>query len=130
MDDVLDACISPHVGWFEAGRKEGVEAGASDKEPLLLGLEKGRDVGKELGFYRGACEYWNEWCQREDVQEDKRKVRVKTVVKQMLSTLDSMDLADPSKPELSDQIELVRAKYRQVCSVLGIHVEKQESELF
>jgi hypothetical protein len=68
---------------------------------------------------------------RREKQDEKKWNRVKNTVELLERTIAAIDWADPSKPEMSEQMDLIRAKFKQVCSIWGIAVVQEgETELF
>ena len=89
----------------------------------LLICESCRELGKEVGFVLGFCQVL-----RKHLEHEKKWIRIKGGVEAMERSIAEIDWSDPSKPELSDQMDQMRAKYRQICSMLGIAVVQAEAD--
>lgn len=121
IDDAFDSVVFLEERYYDKGFKEGYDDG-KDKglhDGRHLGLTKGCEVGGEVGFYLGFVSMWLETLQEGP--------NVKTRCIKLLETLKMMILElpvnDPTNQELFAGLEKVRAKFRQVCSLLGVNAE-------
>ena len=116
--------LSIEKEWLEEGKSEGFEVGGKDS--FDFGLEKGLELGKEVGYYEGACD-----AVLSDIEciskSEKTKERIRNVAIQMKKIAGEIDWSDASKEELSDQIDSIRAKYMQLCSLCGWKKEEPQA---
>jgi len=113
---------------FQYGLKSAERA--AFEEGRELGIQKGAEVGNELGWYFGHLVFWEQTLspcsssrffsaenKREDEQGEsinKRIVETLRKLRQLLETFPS----DPTKEDLFDHLDRVRGKYRQAASLL------------
>lgn len=107
--------------FHEKGFKEGYETGKTQglSEGRLLGVSKGCDIGREVGSYLGFVSIWYEIL-KENPNAKARCVKALRSLKEMILAL---PLNEPSNEELFANIEKVRAKFKLVCSLLGVSAE-------
>nr|XP_011433839.3 protein LTO1 homolog [Crassostrea gigas]XP_034332594.1 protein LTO1 homolog [Crassostrea gigas] len=105
-----------HQEGFSAGLNVGRQTGS--QEGWKLGWQQGSAIGSEIGFYSGFC-----GILLEKLKDVDNKQRVCKVLQGILATLDDLPLTDPTNQELFDKLEMVRAKVKQVNSLLSINLE-------
>ncbi|XP_056015996.1 protein LTO1 homolog [Ostrea edulis] len=110
-----------HQEGYEAGLTIGKQTGS--QEGWKLGWQKGSAIGSEIGFYSSFCE-----TLLEKLKDDEKKQRVCKVLQSVVRLVDTMPLSDPTNQELFDKLEQVRAKIKQVNSLLPINMEYQTSK--
>lgn len=116
LDDAFDACLNASEAWYQQGHSEGVAAGKEDAGAFELGLVKGRELAVEVGFTRGFCEAIRAHQSAVNAAKWNRLERTLELLEKHLSAI---DWSQSAKPEFSDHIEAMRAKYKQLCSNLG-----------
>ncbi|KAK7493065.1 hypothetical protein BaRGS_00015795, partial [Batillaria attramentaria] len=84
------------------GRRKGLEQG------FRLGCEKGCEIGAELGFYQGFSE-----AIRPSVEGLKNKARVLKTLESLQELIQSFPLTDPKHPSLHEEMQTIRAKFKQ-----------------
>ena len=119
LDQAFDDCLNLQDQWYEKGRAEGRAAGREDTEAFDMGVTKGREMAVEVGFTRGCCAAVRSLRNR--IGEEKWE-RVAKVVDAIEDHIAKIDFSDASNPELSVQVDAMRAKYKQLCSNLGLDV--------
>ncbi|WAR07253.1 LTO1-like protein [Mya arenaria] len=120
-DDIFHTItMSEEISQAE-GYKEGVEVGSrqGELEGNRLGWEKGAAIGSEVGFYAGFAQSLLE----EMKKGEDSKPRVISALEKMLTVSKEFPLTDPQNPDLQVQLEAVRTKFKQVCSLLGMKPE-------
>ncbi|CAH3019501.1 unnamed protein product [Porites evermanni] len=121
IDDAFDAAVFLEERFYEKGYQEGFHDGKIKglQDGRQLGLLKGCEIGGEVGFYLGFVSLWLE-IQLESPDAKPRCVKLLETVKDMLL---SFPINDPTNEEMFAKLEKIRAKFRQVCSLLGVSVE-------
>ncbi|XP_071113492.1 protein LTO1 homolog [Haliotis cracherodii] len=99
---------------FREGRAEGEKRGLADG--FSLGFEKGAAIGSEVGFYQGYVETLQEL----NTQEGTLKPRVQKSLQALAAMLSQFPVADVMNQTLFEDLERIRAKFKQVTSLLGI----------
>ena len=126
FDEALDGTLMLHEEWRREAEDEGRRAGLADEEAVRLGRAHGRDLGREAGFAAGCCAALRETL------DERRWARVRGAVEAMEGALGRVNWEDAADAGLSHNMETVRAKYKQVCAVLGLQIKTAtaEEELF
>jgi len=122
INSLFDGIVLSEDKLVEEGYKEGYQAGQKEgySEGERLGRQKGGKVGTEIGFYLGFVEQWRQLLKAEILDKRTEKVLV------TLDKLEQVALNFPqenTKEELGDKLEVVRAKFKLVCSLLKINSE-------
>ncbi|XP_067674451.1 protein LTO1 homolog [Haliotis asinina] len=112
--DVIMSEEKSQVEGFTEGRAEGERRGLVDG--LSLGFEKGAAIGSEVGFYRGYVET----LQVLSMREGEAKPRIQKSLQALAAMLSRFPVADVMNQTLFDDLEKIRAKFKQVTSLLGI----------
>ena len=127
INEVFDDISLSEDKFTEQGYKEGVESGIKKNfsEGEALGLEKGRQIGSEIGFYIGfVSEYRKQFS---EPASDKRTEKILTA----LNKLDTLTSEFPDyncKEGFEEKLEEIRAKFKQLCSLLKINSEFSPSQ--
>ncbi|XP_062586253.1 protein LTO1 homolog [Saccostrea cucullata] len=121
-DDIFHDIIMSEERFRQEGYNAGLSVGRQTgyQEGCKLGWEKGAAVGSEIGFYSGFC-----GILLEKFKDDDKKQRVCKVLQGVLRLLEELPLIDPTNQELFDKLEKIRAKIKQVNSLLPINIEFQ-----
>ncbi|KAM6950911.1 protein LTO1 homolog [Lycodopsis pacificus] len=96
---------------FERGTRRGLQDGRRH------GASHGAKLSTELSFYYGFTITWR--CllqQKTDVRARKRRKALEA----LLGLVQSSPHDDPQSAQLQQHMERVRAKFRQVCSMLSV----------
>ena len=94
---------------FNEGKLKGWNQGKQ------TGWTQGKLIGNEVGFYKGFVQTWLV-CFKE------KKVSAKL---EALSKLLDQDWSDTTK-DLTVKLQQIRAKFKQICSMLNVNIEKAE----
>ncbi|XP_065070866.1 protein LTO1 homolog [Rhopilema esculentum] len=117
-DDIFDDIVlieqKLHLDGYNEGYFEGQLVG--DVEGFKLGVERGKAFGQEVGFYHGFCSTML-MLQDEDCGSQ-RLVKVLQQMKTKLLKMENKGL-DPQDQSLFDDLETVRAKFKQVSSLMN-----------
>ncbi|PIK34759.1 putative oral cancer-overexpressed protein 1-like [Apostichopus japonicus] len=121
--DFLDTVFMAEDRLQQDGYDEGYEVGR--KAGLVQGQEAGRQkanqIGGEIGFYNGCVHVWIAVIQKEEVLDGKeRKLKALQGLKALL---DGFQVHDISREDYWDNVTKIRAKFKQVSSLLKIPTE-------
>ncbi|KAL9984753.1 hypothetical protein ACROYT_G007086 [Oculina patagonica] len=121
IDDAFDAVVFLEERCFEGGYKEGYQDGKLKglQEGRHLGLIKGCEVGGEVGFYLGFVSMWLEILQ----ESPDAKQRCVKLLETMKRKILAIPVNDVTNEELFVNLENIRAKFKQLCSLLGVSAE-------
>ncbi|XP_070825970.1 protein LTO1 homolog [Chaetodon trifascialis] len=118
-EDLFDSIVMADERFRGEGYREGFEKGT------YRGLQGGRRHGAshgaklstEISFYYGFAITWKCLLQHNtDVKSRKRTKALGSV----LSLIQNSPHDDPQSAKLEEDMEKLRAKFRQVCSLLGV----------
>ncbi|XP_013388078.1 oral cancer-overexpressed protein 1-like [Lingula anatina] len=109
------------------GFTEGLQTGRTQgyNEGYMLGKEKGADMATEIGFYDGYTGVMKSLIE-ESTNEKTRKLKALESLQDMIQ---SFPLRDPSYERLHSDLEKIRAKFKQVCSLLNVKPQFQNSSV-
>uniref|UniRef100_A0A3P8RTC9 LTO1 maturation factor of ABCE1 n=1 Tax=Amphiprion percula TaxID=161767 RepID=A0A3P8RTC9_AMPPE len=96
---------------FERGARRGLQDGRRH------GASHGAKLSSEICFYYGFAITWK--CLLQHNTDLKSRKRVKAV-EALLGLIQNCPLDDPQSTNLQDSTEKLRAKFRQVCSMLSV----------
>ena len=102
----------------------GLEHGRSDKalkefrEGEKVGSVQGKLLGEELGFYSGCACTWAALAKQYPERFPKRALSTLTT---LLSLIQAFPLAFPRQHEAKHALQLIRAKYKVLVSILSYH---------
>ncbi|XP_037550216.1 protein LTO1 homolog [Nematolebias whitei] len=107
------------------GYQEGFERGTSRglKEGRRHGASHGAKLSSEVSFYYGFAITWK--CLLQHSTDNKSRKRVKALESLVALSQNSL-LDDPQSVTLQDNVEKLRAKFRQVCSMLNVPTDFKE----
>ncbi|CAC5426821.1 unnamed protein product [Mytilus coruscus] len=97
---------------FEAGKQSGYDEG------FRLGWEKGSSIASEVGFYHGFIEEL-----QTKIKDDDSKQRAFKVTETLLKLITELSLDDPTNTLVFEKLENIRAKFKQVMSLLGMKAD-------
>ncbi|MBN3287656.1 ORAV1 protein, partial [Polyodon spathula] len=118
-DDLFDTILLADNRFRGEGYQEGYEEGSR------VGIIEGRSHGSlhgakiagEVAFYYGFAFTWK--CLLQNSTDAKASKRLKTL-ESLISIIQSFPHEDPTYEKLQEDVERVRAKFRQTCSLLNI----------
>lgn len=118
-DDLFDSVVFFEENCQKQGYKDGFDEGRFNgwREGFEIGLQKGNELGAEIGFYKGfVLTYLT--CYESGEHDT---CRVKTKLESLWKLL-SQNWGDNTK-DLTTELETVKAKFKQICSILNIKTE-------
>lgn len=122
-EDFLEAVFLAEDRLHQDGYNEGFKIGTN------IGLSHGREAGRqkasqigwEIGFYRGCVKAWMTVIKtEEDIEGRDRKLKA---LAGLTLLVDGFDIDDISKDDYWDKVTKIRAKFKQVASLLKISTE-------
>ncbi|KAG7327274.1 hypothetical protein KOW79_008880 [Hemibagrus wyckioides] len=124
-DDLFDAIIMAddrfHIGGYREGFEEGSQQGLI--EGRNHGLLHGAKLSAEVSFYHGFALTWK--CLLRNTEDVKTRKRLKAV-ESLDAMIQKFPYDDPQYESLQEHMESVRAKFRQVCSLLSVTADFRE----
>ncbi|XP_053491632.1 protein LTO1 homolog [Ictalurus furcatus] len=124
-DDLFDSIIMADDRFHLDGYREGFEEGTQQGliEGRNHGMLHGARLSAEVSFYHGFALTWKFILQNtEDVKARKRLKAVETLD----AMIQKFPYEDPQNEKLQEHMERVRAKFRQVCSLLSVTADFRE----
>ncbi|KAK7912817.1 hypothetical protein WMY93_013028 [Mugilogobius chulae] len=118
-DDLFDSIVMAEERFRGEGYKEGYERGAHRglQEGRRHGAVHGARLSAEVSFYHGFAVMWQ--CLLQNHTDPKSRKRMKAV-EALLSQLERSPLDNPQSEKLKEDMDKLRAKFRQVCSMLNV----------
>ncbi|CAH1241596.1 HUS1 [Branchiostoma lanceolatum] len=95
---------------FELGKQAGIEEGH------VMGISQGRSMGSEIGFYHGFACSWKVILER----DSSKGPRALKAVDALLELIWRIPIRNAEYGGLTEDLDRIRAKFRQVCSLLGV----------
>ncbi|XP_069479548.1 protein LTO1 homolog isoform X1 [Ambystoma mexicanum] len=120
-DDIFDSIVMAeerfHGEGYEEGYSEGVHAGVN--EGHQYGVLNGSKTGSEIGFYLGFALTWKSLLNTCTNEDDKlgKKLKALDILEGMIS---EFPWDDATNDKLQENLDKVRGKFKQVCSLLNI----------
>eukprot|EP00743_Colponemidia_sp_Colp-15_P011998 GILK01013517.1.p1 GENE.GILK01013517.1~~GILK01013517.1.p1 ORF type:complete len:132 (+),score=15.44 GILK01013517.1:35-430(+) len=96
------------------GRAHGVTIGL--QEGHELGATKGLQVGEEIGFYEGFLAVYEK---RIAIPDNGLSERALKALERMRLLVSRFPKAAPLYPDLNEDLQLMRSKFKVLCSLLG-----------
>ncbi|XP_061564515.1 protein LTO1 homolog [Cololabis saira] len=118
-EDLFDSILLADERFRGEGYQEGFEKGTRRglQDGRRHGASHGAKLSSEISFYYGFGITWK--CLLQHKADDKSRKRVKAL-DALLGLIRASDLDDPQSAKLQDDMEKLRAKFRQVCSMLNV----------
>ncbi|XP_056318947.1 protein LTO1 homolog [Danio aesculapii] len=124
-DDLFDSIIMAddrfHVEGYQEGFEEGVRQGTI--EGRNHGRLHGAKLSAEVTFYYGFALAWK--CFLQSSTDVKARKRLKAM-ESLIGVIQNFPYEDPQYEKLQEDMERVRAKFRQVCSLLNVSTDFRE----
>lgn len=102
-----------------------------ETEGRRYGLANGAKLGSEVSFYKGFTITWKSLLQNNPDTKNSKRLKV---LNSMLEMVHSFPYDDPTNDRLQEDLEKMRAKFKQICSLLNIqptlHKEKAAAMSF
>lgn len=120
INSAFDSILLGEDRLCELGFEEGYRAGAKEGrvEGERLGRQRGQQIGKEIGFYLGFAAEWTEVYQNKTT--DKKTTKVLAVLQKLTEIAEAFPLENSKEEDFSSRLDLVRAKFKLLCSLLKI----------
>ncbi|XP_025890563.1 oral cancer-overexpressed protein 1 [Nothoprocta perdicaria] len=100
---------------YREGCAEGRRAGAAAGR--RCGALRGAAVGAEVGCYLGFAQTWHCLLHKCTDEKNSKKIRV---LNALIGMIQKFPYEDPTYDKLQEDLEKIRGKYKQVCSMLNI----------
>ncbi|NP_001348192.2 protein LTO1 homolog isoform 6 [Mus musculus] len=116
--DIFDAVVMADERFHGEGYQEGYEEGSSlgIVEGKRYGMVHGAKIGSEIGCYRGFALAWK-CLLHSGAGEKDRKMKV---VEALIALLQDFPYDDPTYEKLHEDLDRIRGKFRQLCSLLNV----------
>lgn len=117
--DIFDAVVMADERFHGEGYQEGYEEGSSLglAEGKQYGVLHGAKIGSEIGCYRGFALAWKCLLHSGAGEKDSRKMKV---VEALITLLQDFPYDDPTSETLHEDLDRIRGKFRQLCSLLNV----------
>ncbi|XP_069034039.1 protein LTO1 homolog isoform X3 [Embiotoca jacksoni] len=117
--DLFDSILLADEKFRGDGYREGFERGTRRglQDGRRHGASHGARLSSEMSFYHGFSITWK--CLLQHHTDVKSKKRVKAL-ESLLVLIHNVPLEDPQSATLQENMERLRAKFRQVCSMLSV----------
>ncbi|XP_023229191.1 protein LTO1 homolog [Centruroides vittatus] len=105
---------------FTRGFSLGEEAGWRDG--YSYGLQRGAQIASELGFYQGFVHAWITVLEREESSKQRKLIALRS----LLEMTKNFSQTSMHEEESTERLQKIRAKFKQVVSLLNISGESSE----
>ncbi|XP_074813080.1 protein LTO1 homolog isoform X1 [Natator depressus] len=105
-----------HGEGYQEGYAEGSHAGVI--EGSRYGALHGAKIGSEIGYYLGFALTWQRLLHR-SAEEKPSKKKIKAL-ESLIGMIQKYPFEDPIYDKLHEDLEKIRGKFKQVCSLLNI----------
>ncbi|XP_074086978.1 protein LTO1 homolog isoform X1 [Macrotis lagotis] len=124
--DLFDAIVMAEERYRGEGYREGYAEGGRVglSEGRRHGVSRGAGVGSEIGCYRGFAFTWKCLLSESTAEKDSKKRRM---LDSFLGMMQKFPYADPTYAQLHEDLDRIRGKFKQVCSLLGVQPNFQVS---
>ena len=116
--DFFDAIEQIHENAREMGHQEGLELGIANsvEQGEMMGRSQGELIGRELGFYIGVLLIFNDYIEKNKPS----KIPSAKILKEITSLIAHLSQfpVDPKDESLTDLLDLIRGKFKLICSML------------
>ncbi|XP_029354366.1 protein LTO1 homolog [Echeneis naucrates] len=118
-DDLFDSILLADERFRGEGYREGFERGTRRglQDGRRHGASHGAKLGTEISFYYGFAVTWSCLLQNKTDVRSRKRLRA---LESLLSLTQNSSHDDPQSMKLQEDMETVRAKFRQVCSMLNV----------
>ncbi|XP_038662002.1 protein LTO1 homolog, partial [Scyliorhinus canicula] len=101
---------------YQEGFTEGGHLG--ETEGRRYGLANGAKIGSEVSFYKGFAFTWKCLLQKnQDAQKSSKRLKA---LNTLLEMVQRFPYEDPTYDKLQEDLEKMRAKFKQICSLLNV----------
>lgn len=121
-DDLFDSIVMADERFRGEGYQEGYEKGTRRglQDGRRHGTSHGARLSTEVSFYYGFAVTWK--CLLQQSTDAKSRRRVKTL-ETLLEVIERSPLDDPQSEKLKEDMDTLRSKFRQVCSMLNVSTD-------
>ncbi|XP_048341718.1 protein LTO1 homolog [Sphaerodactylus townsendi] len=104
-----------HCEGYQEGYVEGMHAGTI--EGRLYGIQQGAKISLEVGLYLGFSMMWLRLLQKHSDDKHGKKVKV---LESLIEMIQKFPYQDPTYDRLQEDLEKIRGRFKQVCSLLHV----------
>ncbi|XP_027712152.1 protein LTO1 homolog [Vombatus ursinus] len=117
--DLFDAIVMAEERYHGEGYQEGYAEGSclGLTEGRRHGVSHGANVGSEIGCYQGFAFTWKCLLSECTTEKDSKKRRM---LDSLLGMMQKFPYADPTYAQLHEDLDRIRGKFKQVCSLLSV----------
>ncbi|NXN95649.1 ORAV1 protein, partial [Rhinopomastus cyanomelas] len=115
FDDIVMAEERFHGEGYQEGYEEGSHIGAA--EGRRYGSLHGAKIGSEIGCYLGFALTWQCLLQKSTDEKSSKKMKA---LDSLIVLIQQFPYEDPTYNKLQEDLDKIRGKYKQVCSMLNI----------
>uniref|UniRef100_A0A8D0H392 LTO1 maturation factor of ABCE1 n=1 Tax=Sphenodon punctatus TaxID=8508 RepID=A0A8D0H392_SPHPU len=117
--DAFEAVFMADERFHSEGYKEGYADGshAGVIEGRQYGALRGANIGSEIGCYLGFALTWQHLLHKCTDEKHSKKIRV---LESLIGMIKKFPFRDPTYDKLQEDLEKIRGKFKQVCSLLNI----------
>ncbi|XP_006111530.1 protein LTO1 homolog [Pelodiscus sinensis] len=117
--DLFDAIVMAedrfHGEGYQEGYVEGSHVGVI--EGRRYGALHGARIGSEIGYYFGFALTWQHLLHRSEEEKPSKKIKA---LESLIGLIQKYPYEDPTYDKLHEDLEKIRGKFKQVCSLLNI----------
>ncbi|XP_037116991.1 protein LTO1 homolog [Syngnathus acus] len=120
--DIFDCIVMAEEKFRGAGYQEGFEKGTYQglQTGRRHGASHGAKLSTEISFYYGFAITWK--CLLQQGSDPKLRKRAKAL-ESFLCLIQNSNCDDPKSAKLQEDMEKLRCKFKQVCSMFSIHTD-------
>ncbi|NWR04263.1 ORAV1 protein, partial [Paradoxornis webbianus] len=115
FDGIVMAEQRFHGQGFQEGLAEGGHAGLA--EGRRHGALRGARLGSEMGCYLGFALTWHSLLQKCTDEKSRKKIKA---LDSLIGMIQKFPYEDPTYDKLQEDLEKIRGKFKQVCSMLNV----------
>ncbi|NXA82896.1 ORAV1 protein, partial [Thryothorus ludovicianus] len=120
--DLFDGIVMAEQRFHGEGYQEGLAEGshAGMAEGRRHGALHGARISSEIGSYLGFALTWRCLLQKCIDEKTSKKMRA---LDSLIGMIQKFPYKDPTYDKLQEDLEKIRGKFKQVCSMLNIQVD-------
>ncbi|NWU85322.1 ORAV1 protein, partial [Onychorhynchus coronatus] len=107
-----------HGEGYQEGYAEGSHIGIA--EGRRYGSLHGAKIGSEVGCYLGFALTWRALLQTGADEKSSKKIRA---LEALIGMIQKFPYEDPTYDKLQEDLEKIRGKFKQVCSMLNVQTD-------